>query len=179
MHRQRTLIRRVSGISLGLGLGLAVVASVFAHAEPAKFTPGNGAILTAVPAEVSLDTTEEMSSKPGDNDLIVDNAQGQKVTTSAASVDAAHLHMSVPLPAGLPNGAYSVRWYTVGADDGHPAQGKWTFTVDPAGKPVAGTQPEVEDGSRTQWYAGGGLVAILVVVTATFMMMRRKKAPVS
>ena len=110
MHLQSKLFRRWSVIGAGLGLGLGVLTSVFADAGPVKFTPGDGAVLTAPPGEVSLDTLEEMSSTAGANDLIVDNAQGQKVTTSAASVDAARLHMAVPLPAGLP----SVRTPSVG-----------------------------------------------------------------
>jgi len=105
-----------------------------AHAEPSAVTPGDGAVLTTAPAQVTMDTDEEMV--PEQSSLNVFNAANTQVNTATSVVDANQTHISVALPASLPVGVYTVKWATVSADDGDAANGSWTFTYDPS-KPAS------------------------------------------
>jgi methionine-rich copper-binding protein CopC len=119
--------------------GLVFVSVAFAHAEPATITPADGAVLTASPTKVVMTTTEEMDGSTN-NALHVVNAAGTEVTTTAATVDSAtHTSISVPLPANLPAGVYTIKWSTVSAGDGDSAEGTFTFTV--AAQPTATASP--------------------------------------
>lgn len=161
------------GISLAaLVVSLAVGTVAYAHAMPTKFVPG-GAVLTTAPKEVNLDTGEEMQDKAGVNDLIVGDASGKQVTTTAAVVDDARMHMSVALPDPLVTGTYTVRWFTVGADDGHEASGSWHFTYDPTQQARAGTQPEAESGGSMAYVIGGVLLLMILIVVGVVVRQRR------
>jgi methionine-rich copper-binding protein CopC len=142
---------------------------------PTKLQPGDDAVVTTAPTEVSLDTGEAMQDKPGANDLIVDDANGKTVTTTAASVDATRKHMSVPLPKSLAVGRYGIRWFTVSADDGEADSGAWHFTYDPAQQPKVGGQPKADSGGSTQ-YLVGGVVVLVVLLGAGVVLVRRRRA---
>ena len=116
----------------GLLLGAALIASsiavsAFAHARPVSVSPGDGAVLTTAPSQVSVDTSEEVSRKPGDNSLTLISSTGATVA-SAFTVSSTYLRLSLPVPAGLVVGKYTVRWLTTSAADGDVATGTWTFT---------------------------------------------------
>ena len=118
-----------------------------AHAAPAKITPGNGAILNAGPDRVVIEMSQEMTRQAGANDIDVFGPSGTEVTTEAAVLDSANRRLlSVALPAPLAPGKYVVKWKTLSADDGDPAEGnELSFTVDPNATPVAGTEVVRED----------------------------------
>jgi methionine-rich copper-binding protein CopC len=124
-----TLLPAVAAVALCLALtGVA-----FAHAKPTTVSPGDGAVLSTAPTQVTMDTGEKMTTNPGDNTLIVVDAGGTQVTTVAATVDpTTQSTMTVPLPAGLAVGTYTVKWATVSGDDGEAASGSWSFTYDPS-----------------------------------------------
>ena len=140
-------------------------------------------LVYARPPRGQLDTSDKMADVSGQNDLLVDNSKGETVTIVAATVDATRMHMSVPLPSPLPVGTYTVRWYTVGEEDRHPAQGKWTFTFDPAAKPAQGT-PIIPPAGAASSQSGGSLLAagtgVALVVVAlggvAFARRRRRRA---
>lgn len=121
-------------------LALAVVATAFAHAEPNEVSPGDGAVLSIPPAQIVLEMTQDMARTANANNIVVLNAAGTKVTTEDATIDNTDRRkLSVPLPAGLPVGKYTVEWKTLSADDGDAANGSITFTYNPALTPTPGT----------------------------------------
>ncbi|MGK2965253.1 MAG: copper resistance CopC family protein [Tepidiformaceae bacterium] len=124
------------------GLAALIVASVvFAHAEPERVTPGNGAVVTTAPGEVVIQMTQDMARQPGANDIDVFDEQGNEVTGIAAVIDnATRRVLSVPLPIGLEPGTYRIRWKTLSDEDGDTEDGELTFKYDPAGPAFAGQE---------------------------------------
>ena len=122
-----------------LTLPFLLVSQAFAHAEPAVLSPGSGAVLTEPPTEIEIEMSQEMARREGANDIDVFNEAGEEVTTVAAAIDNANRKkISVPLPAGLPPGVYTVKWKTLSAEDGDSEEGEYTFTVDPNAEPDPG-----------------------------------------
>ncbi len=116
----------------GTLVAMTVLSVAWAHAGPLAMSPTDGATVTALPAVVSMETSQAMQVGAGTS-LVVVNSMGTQVTTAAATVDPANpKHISVPLPAGLPAGTYSVRWSTLSAEDGETTSGSWSFTYAPA-----------------------------------------------
>ena len=145
IHRPAALVRaanyRLVTFTLALCLGLLCVTSVFAHAEPATAKPGHGAVLTTSPASYEIEMTQEMARQAGANDIDVFDPSGKEVTTVSAVIDNANRRkLTVALPPGLPAGKYRVDWKTLSADDGDPATGSLSFTVDPTATPSAGKE---------------------------------------
>lgn len=168
---------------------LLVVTQAFAHAEPARVTPGDGAVLALAPKQVAIDMSQEMARQAGANDIEVFDASGRKVTTAAATVDNAdRKRITVPLPADLPTGTYQVRWKTLSADDGDAASGSFSFTIDPQRTPTAGTEvvrpdilnsggstPEASPAATVKAIDGGGdsgpgWTAVVAVGVATLVV---------
>lgn len=127
-------------------LALAVVVTVAAHAEPVKVRPGDGAVLNERPPEIAFDMSQELAREAGANDVDVFDADGNEVTAVAAVIDNANrTRLTVPLPADLLPGVYTVQWKTLSSEDGDPANGSVTFTYDPFAAPAAGKEVLRED----------------------------------
>ncbi len=128
-------------------LALATFTIAFAHAEPAIVKPGDGAVLAQAPTEVQIQMTQEMARQAGANDIEVFDVGGNKVTTVSANIDNSDRRkISVPLPSNLAVGSYTVKWKTLSADDGDPANGELVFTYDPAKTPFVGNENLVDTG---------------------------------
>ncbi len=126
---------------VGLTMAMITVSVALAHAEPSKVTPGDGAVLAAGPREVVIEMSQDMARQADANDIDVFDASGKEVTAVAATIDDTdRSKLSVPLPADLANGVYTIKWKTLSADDGDPANGQLSFTVDPARPPSAGKE---------------------------------------
>jgi methionine-rich copper-binding protein CopC len=119
----------------------ACFVTAFAHAEPATAKPGDGAILTSPPAEVVLTMSQDMFDQAGANDIDIVNAAGNEVTTVSAVLDRSNRkRLTVSVPSNLAPGAYTVKWKTLSADDGDPAEGTLSFTFDPNGTANPGNE---------------------------------------
>jgi len=139
-------MQRLIAVGLAVVLGVVLVSVAFAHAEPANVKPGQNAVLTTAPTEVVLLMSQEMARQAGGNDIVVQDSKGTEVTKQPAAIDSANRKkLSVPLPAGLSPGVYTVRWRTLSADDGDPASGNYTFTFDPNGTASPGKEAVRED----------------------------------
>ncbi|MCL4241818.1 MAG: copper resistance protein CopC [Dehalococcoidia bacterium] len=137
---------RLLALPAALFIALAVVALAAAHAEPVKVRPGDGAVLNERPAEVALDMSQEMAREAGANDIDVFDADGNEVSAVAAVIDNANRsRLTVPLPADLLPGRYTVEWKTLSSEDGDPASGTVSFTYDPAAAPAVGKEVLRED----------------------------------
>lgn len=133
-------MRRFIVSFVAAALAVAAVTTVFAHAEPNTVSPGDGAVLNTPPSQIVLEMTQDMARTANANNIVVVNAAGQTVTTQSATIDNTDRRkLSVPLPAGLPVGKYTVEWKTLSADDGDAANGTISFTYNPALTPTAGT----------------------------------------
>jgi copper transport protein len=140
-------------------LALAVVVSAAAHAEPVTVKPGDGAVLNERPTGIAFEMSQEMAREAGANDIDVFDADGNEVTAVAAVIDNANrTRLTVPLPADLLPGVYTVQWKTLSSEDGDPANGSTTFTYDPAAAPAAGKEVLRED-----LLGGGGATAAPVI----------------
>jgi copper transport protein len=127
-------------------LALAVVVSVAAHAEPVKVKPGDGAVLNERPTGIAFEMSQEMAREAGANDIDVFDADGNEVTVVAAVIDNANrTRLTVPLPADLLPGVYTVQWKTLSSEDGDPANGSISFTYDPTAAPADGKEVLRED----------------------------------
>ena len=125
---------------------LLAVTLVFAHAEPVRVSPGDGAVLNEAPIEIVFEMSQELARQAGQNDIDVFDAAGNEVTTIAAVIDNANRNtLSVSLPSNLPTGEYTVEWKTLSAEDGDPDSGSTTFTYDPAAAPDPGQEVLRED----------------------------------
>lgn len=157
-------------------VALASAAAAFAHAAPVTVQPGDGAVLSASPARVTITMSQELARQAGGSDIDVFDGAGREVTTEAATIsDSDRRVLSVPLPASLPTGTYRVAWKTVSAEDGDTANGELSFVVDPAATPSAGretvresplTSDETPAASTAAFDTGGGGGTSWVLVTA-------------
>ncbi|GIW17668.1 MAG: hypothetical protein KatS3mg064_0825 [Tepidiforma sp.] len=133
-------MRLAAALFAGL-LGLVWATAAFAHAEPSRARPGDGAVLNEPPTDVVLVMTQEMARQAGANDIKVFDAAGNEVTREPAVIDPNdRRRLSVALPAGLAPGDYVVRWTTLSAEDGDTASGELRFRYDPAAAPNPGRE---------------------------------------
>lgn len=181
------MVRHFVAIFVALAITFTFATSALAHAEPAKVTPGDGAVLASPPAEVIIEMTQDMARQTGANDIDVFDAAGNEVTKIAAGIDNANRRkLTVGLPSDLAVGTYTVKWKTLSADDGDPAEGSLTFTYDPSKPPSPGKQdlaegstgavptqaPAPEDAAPvTIGGGGGGTSWILVAAVAVGMFV--------
>ncbi len=160
-------------------------ATVFAHAEPARVKPGDGAVLAKAPASIEIDMSQDMARQDGANDIDVFDPTGKEVTSVSAVIDNGNRRrLSVALPSSLPTGDYAVKWRSLSADDGDSAAGTLSFRVDPSATPSPGKEVLKEDllpggasavpGAGTPLSLGrdgGGTSWVLVVAVAVGMFI--------
>jgi len=188
----------VVGLIAGI-LALGAVSVAFGHAEPARVTPGDGAVLNQLPGEIVIEMSQEMAIRDDANDIDLINASGTEVTTVAAVIDRSNRkRISVPLPSELPVGTYTVKWKTLSAEDGDPADGSLSFTYDPAAQPSPGNETpredllnpdpvETPDAARPSVTIGGsdngvtwilvvavGLITFVLGAGGTFLLVQKK-----
>lgn len=106
---------------------------VFAHAGYERSNPAPDSVIRATPATVDIWFTQDLFRRAGANTITVTGPGGESVAAGDAVIDPAdRKHLSVTLPAGLPAGEYRVAWTSLSATDGDPADGAFSFKVDPA-----------------------------------------------
>ncbi|MCE7927909.1 MAG: hypothetical protein DYG91_05320 [Chloroflexi bacterium CFX7] len=133
--------RLLAIVCAGTLAALISLQSVQAHAAPAKISPGDGAVLVTSPSKIVIEMSQDMARQDGGNDIDVVGPDGTEVTTEAAVIDNANRRLlSVNVPANLPPGKYVIRWKSLSSDDGDPADGELSFTVDPAGPAQPGRE---------------------------------------
>jgi methionine-rich copper-binding protein CopC len=172
-------------LSLGLMLVFAV-GTASAHAKVISSTPGMGQTVATAPTSVTVTAAENMNPDPKKSNLFVYSPQGDLISQGDAKIPLNNpKEMSVPIKA-TGNGIYVVRWVTVSADDNDPAEGAFTFTVNPAGsnatsgvaaKPTAAPPAQAAQGSSPIVPAViTGIIALLVGLGAGFGFGRTRPA---
>ena len=125
--------------ALGLVAALLVLVAwiappALAHVELLTSTPEDGAVLSALPAEVSLIFNEDLL--PEAVNLSVNDSVGTVVRIAGPTVDGQEV--TFPWP-GWPASDSGDQWtvnYRVVSQDGHPVTGSITFTAPPPTVPT-------------------------------------------
>ena len=94
-----------------------------AHSQIVSSEPVDGAALAAAPSAVTFTFNEALLEEAVS--VAISDSAGNVVSGTVATADGAQV--SVPWPAGLKPGAYTVAYRVVSAD-GHPVTGAITFS---------------------------------------------------
>jgi copper resistance protein C len=103
---------------------LATTSTAQAHERLTASEPAGDAVLPAVPPRVLLTFSGNVVDPAPTLELL--DAAGAQVPGGEPVVEGATV--ALPLPEGLPNGAYTVQWRIV-SSDGDPVSGDFAFTV--------------------------------------------------
>jgi methionine-rich copper-binding protein CopC len=154
VRRGRDGLRRVVVVVLlGIAGMLGAAGPAFAHSTLLGSNPADGASVDTGPSQISLTFNEDMP--PGFDVVFVIGPDGKEwqngtVTTSGPVV-------SVPVAPLGPAGTYRVG-YRVVSGDGHPVEGRTSFTLSKAGSGTAPAQPAAAGpGTAAESGSGGGL----------------------
>lgn len=129
--RHRLLALGVAGLVVVAPVALAAPAS--AHDSLTGSTPSAGSTLTAAPERVKLTFTDEV--KKIGLTVLVKDPSGASVTDGEPTIDGTAVLQ--PVAALTVSGEYTVA-YRVVSSDGHPINGRFTFTLDvPSPSPSA------------------------------------------
>lgn len=128
-----------------LVLMIAMVAprDVGAHAFLDRSDPEANTVISSVPESVRLWFTEPLEEQYSAAALY--DAEGERVDTPPSTVGPEDNLLTLPLPADLPNGTYTVQYRNVSAADGHPESGYVPFTVGGQVDVVVPTPPAQVD----------------------------------
>ena len=127
----RKLIQSLFCLSILLAALIGYGASASGHADYDHSDPAADAQLTVAPTQVRIWFTQELFRRAGMNGLEVYGADGRRVDQGEPMIDDDdRTLLSVGLIAPLPDGAYTVRWQAASAEDGHTAEGEFTFQVN-------------------------------------------------
>ncbi len=123
---------------------LPLAAKVLSHADYARSEPAADAALVAPPTQVKVWFTQELFRRAGENWLRVTGPDGARVNVGEAAVDDDdRTLLTVALAEALAEGAYRVEWRALSAEDGHPKEGEFAFSVGTANPaPAAPAAPE-------------------------------------
>ena len=149
----RGLRRAVVVVLLGMVGMLGAAGTAFAHSTLVGSNPADGASVDTGPSQISLTFNEDMPA--GFDVVFVIGPDGKEwqngtVTTSGPVV-------SVPVAPLGPAGTYRVGYRVVSAD-GHPVEGRTSFTLSKAGSGTAPVQPAAAGaGTAAESGSGGGL----------------------
>jgi methionine-rich copper-binding protein CopC len=149
----RGLRRAVVVVLLGMVGMLGAAGTAFAHSTLVGSNPADGASVDTGPSQISLTFNEDMPA--GFDVVFVIGPDGKEwqngtVATSGPVV-------SVPVAPLGPAGTYRVG-YRVVSGDGHPVEGRTSFTLSKAGSGTAPAQPAAAGaGTAAESGSGGGL----------------------
>src|SRR5216683_130204 len=132
LHPPPTRARRAAAVLLSAGfVFLASTATVLAHAYPKTSDPQPNARLDVPPAHIAITYDSAIDSR-GSSMLLMDSS-GATVPTAGDTVDG-NTRASISPTIDLASGPYTVAWTSLSAEDGHAAQGFYTFVIN--GGPV-------------------------------------------
>lgn len=171
MRRDAFRVLAVAGVlavSALLGAGQAT-----AHSQLISTIPSDGALLNEPPPSVVLTFDEALI--PEVDSISINDAAGNVV--ASPTVEPVGSTLTVPWPAGLPDGVYQVA-YRVVSGDGHPVIGAITFTV---GTPTAAPSA-LDPGAETAAEVDGGgsvlpvaVAAVIVILLGTVVALARRR----
>lgn len=149
-------IRRVLTVSVAMLVSLASsVGTVSAHSYPQTMNPAPNARLETVPAHVGI--TYDSNIVQSGTSLVLLDSTGAPVAVQPETTSGRQ--SSVQPTSDLVPGPYTVAWTSLSADDGHQAQGFYTFVLN--GGPVG-----IIEGTAQAASPAADLMATLTVSAA-------------
>ena len=139
----------VVALLAALGLALLGAAPAAAHAELDHSDPPVDAIVATSPPQVTLYFTEEIETKFSSATL--DDQTGHPVAGATSHPGPGSTVLILAVPPHLPDGTYSVVWQTVSKDDGHYAEGYFSFTVGTQANAAAVVVPTLGAAGPPSW----------------------------
>lgn len=133
MRIGRALARTTGAAALLTALVLTGTTSASAHDQLLSSTPGDGEHLDALPETIRLEFSGDLL-QVGAVVVLADTGTGQTWRTDDPTLDGPVV--TTPVPDGLGDGAYEVRWRVV-SSDGHAISGAVPFTVGDVTAPTA------------------------------------------
>lgn len=166
----------VTLLLLAIAIGLPRDAD--AHAALDRSDPEANAILSLAPAEVRIWFTEPLEEIYSAAELY--DANGNRIETEPYTFGEDDHLLSLPLPADLPNGTYTIAWRNISAFDGHPNEGLLTFTIGTQRDLQTPAPPETTDfgGPSTvveaivRWLGFLGITALVGTLITWFVVIR-------
>lgn len=113
---------------------------VLAHAFLERSDPAANSVLPSAPSSARLWFTEPI--EPDFSDARLFDSAGNQIPTADALVTGAN-ELTLPLPANLANGTYTIQWRNVSRTDGHPQAGYVPFTIGTQADVVEPIVPEI------------------------------------
>lgn len=166
MRRDAFRVLAVAGVlaaSALLGAGQAT-----AHSQLISTIPSDGALLSEPPQSVVLTFDEALI--PEVDSISINDAAGNVVASPA--VEPVGSTLTVPWPAGLPDGVYQVA-YRVVSGDGHPVIGAISFTIGMAAGTAGNVSaaPSESDPVQVSAAGGGGFVLPLLAAAVIIILL--------
>ena len=166
MRRDAFRVLAVAGVLVAsalLGAGQAT-----AHSQLISTIPSDGALLNEPPQSVVLTFDEALI--PEVDSISINDAAGNVVASPA--VEPVGSTLTVPWPAGLPDGVYQVA-YRVVSGDGHPVIGAISFTVGMAAGTAGNVSaaPSESDPVPVSAAGGGGFVLPLLAAAVIIILL--------
>ncbi len=154
LRQYRCVIDQCGRAVLTTGFALAVLLALLpqgasAHAGLDTSDPAPNAIVPEAPAAVTMSFTEPLEREYSRAELY--DQDGNLVDGTAVEAGDTDKSMVLTLPAGLPNGTYSVLWRTLSTADGHTAQNYFAFTVGTIADVAATTGPDEASAGLPLW----------------------------
>jgi copper resistance protein C len=150
-------LRKLGPVGAAVVLIVATTATdALAHARPETTTPAPNARLDAAPAHIVVNYDDNID--PSGSPLGLVDATGSQVPATADPASGARTASTSPA-ADLVPGPYTVAWTSLDANDGHVAQGFYTFVVN--GGPVG-----IINGVAQKQAPAADLMATLTVTAA-------------
>lgn len=197
MIRRTIAVVVAAFLALFVTLGTATMAS--AHSDSFQSVPANDSVVSTPVVEIQFTFVEAVQQEFAP-EVILNNADGVAAELGTPVFDVTGATMTVPVVTGaLPNGVYTAS-YRVVSEDGHPASGSITFTVegsdaDPLGEAVPVDEEQVvteadaelmvtssgaeADNSQLQLVLGlsaAGAVALAAVIVIVALRRRRNSS---
>ena len=148
MIRRFTAVIATALMALFVVLGTSTMAS--AHSDTFQSVPANDAVVSTPVVELQFTFVEAVQQEFAPEVSLV-NADGSVAELGAPTFDVTGATMTVPVVAGaLPNGSYTAS-YRIVSQDGHPASGSITFTVEGSdADPLSEAVPAEEEAVVTE-----------------------------
>lgn len=166
----KLLIKLFSWIGMAL---LLPMSSAQAHAHLVYSNPAAGAVLAALPAEISLAFDDPLISIAGKvtNVIIVKDAIGNEISTGESITDVRFVR--VGLAGKAVTGAIYVTWRVV-AEDGHPQEGAFTFSISDTSTPATVISAPISAVPEKRKFNGVLLFVLTPIAFALLYLARRK-----
>ena len=140
-------VKKLATVFALLLLSLTPVSAASAHTEIDHTTPAADSSVEAGVQTVSVVFTDKILNLADSTEIVISDADGQAVEVSCVEVK----NTSISADAFFPTaGVYEVTWRTV-AEDGHPIDGTFSFTV-------TGTAEKTDFSSCTDQASQGNVV---------------------